>query len=87
MCGHNHSNLTNNWRENHDSAEHRDSMVLNRQQIATRPCTGCGTPVQDDFVFCPSCGTNLLTACPECHRAVETKWTHCAYCGTELAAA
>jgi len=50
----------------------------------TRPCPQCGSPVQEDFVFCPRCGAELLTACPECHRAVDTGWTHCAFCGAEL---
>ena len=50
----------------------------------TRPCPHCGSPVQEEFVFCPRCGAELLTACPECHRAVETGWTHCAFCGAEL---
>ena len=49
-----------------------------------KPCPQCGSPVQEDFVFCPRCGAELLTACPECHRAVETGWTHCAFCGAEL---
>lgn len=56
-------------------------------QEATKPCPQCGAPVQEDFVFCPRCGAELLTACPECHRAVETGWTHCAYCGAELVGA
>nr|MBI2905171.1 zinc ribbon domain-containing protein [Chloroflexota bacterium] len=39
---------------------------------------------QEDFVFCPQCGTELLKACPACHRAVRAEWTHCAYCGADL---
>ena len=55
-------------------------------QAVTRPCPQCGEPVQEDFVFCPRCGAEILTACPSCHRAVETDWTHCPYCGTDLLA-
>ena len=55
-------------------------------QVATRPCTQCGELVQEDFVFCPRCGTELLTACPDCHRAVDSSWTHCAFCGADLVA-
>jgi len=87
MCGHNHSNLINLGRDNHQNTSHHESMLVDQQQAATRPCPKCSTPAQEDFVFCPSCGTQLLTACPECHRAVETLWTHCAFCGAELAAA
>lgn len=53
----------------------------------TKPCTQCRAQVQEDFVFCPRCGAELLAACPECHRAVETGWTRCAYCGAELVGA
>ncbi len=56
-------------------------------QVATRPCPSCAAPVQEDFVFCPRCGAEILAACPSCHRAVQTDWTRCAYCGTDLLAA
>ena len=52
--------------------------------LATSSCPECGYPTQEDFVLCPRCGTELLTACPECHRAVKTDWVHCAYCGAGL---
>ena len=44
----------------------------------------CHSPLQEDFVFCPYCGAEVLAACPACHRAVRADWTHCAYCGAEL---
>jgi RNA polymerase subunit RPABC4/transcription elongation factor Spt4 len=53
-------------------------------QAITRPCPQCGAPAQEDFVFCPRCGAEILTACPSCHRAIQTDWTHCAYCGADL---
>ncbi len=56
-------------------------------RVSTVSCPGCGTAIQEDFVFCPNCGRQVLTACRNCHRAVETDWTHCAFCGTELIAA
>ncbi len=55
-------------------------------QVTMRPCPSCGTAVQDDFVFCPRCGVEILIACPSCHRAVQTDWTRCAYCGVDLLA-
>ncbi len=54
------------------------------RQQALKPCPQCGEQVREDFVFCPKCGAELLTACPECHRAVDAGWTHCAYCGADL---
>ncbi len=52
--------------------------------VATTPCPHCQNPAQEDFVFCPQCGAELLKACPACHRAVRAEWTHCAFCGADL---
>jgi len=84
MCGNNYSNLTNLRRVNHISSGLHDNTMIDQQKVATRTCPKCGTLVQEDFVFCPGCGTDLLTACPECHRAVEVQWTNCAFCGAAL---
>jgi RNA polymerase subunit RPABC4/transcription elongation factor Spt4 len=87
MCGHDHSpNITNHRWDNLNSPRHHARTVKDQQKTTIRPCPSCRIPVQEDFVFCPSCGTDLLKACPECHRAVEAQWPHCAFCGTELAA-
>jgi RNA polymerase subunit RPABC4/transcription elongation factor Spt4 len=53
-------------------------------QKVTHPCPQCSAPVQEDFVFCPRCGAEILAACPSCHRAVQTDWTLCPFCGTDL---
>jgi RNA polymerase subunit RPABC4/transcription elongation factor Spt4 len=55
--------------------------------LTTVSCPECGYPTQEDFVLCPRCGTELLTACPQCHRAVKADWARCAYCGADLAGA
>ncbi len=55
-------------------------------RVSTAPCPGCGAPVQEDFVFCPNCGRQVLTPCEKCHRAVRTDWTHCPFCGADLIA-
>ncbi|MFV1858806.1 MAG: zinc-ribbon domain-containing protein [Anaerolineales bacterium] len=83
MCGTGHRTTD---RHNHREVA-QSPMELERPQTATKPCPQCGAQVEQDFVFCPRCGAELLTACPECHRAVETDWTRCAYCGAELVAA
>lgn len=87
MCGHNRSYQTDVQHDPRQRTWAHAGSANHQPQVATRPCPTCSTPVQEDFVFCPSCGTELLIACPECHRAVEAKWTHCAFCGTDLAAA
>ena len=55
-------------------------------RVNTIACPGCGAAIQEDFVFCPNCGRQVLTACPKCHRAAQTDWTHCAFCGADLVA-
>jgi RNA polymerase subunit RPABC4/transcription elongation factor Spt4 len=82
MCGHHFLHSIS-----HAQPEQIHAQVRRAEpQVATRPCPSCGTAVQDDFVFCPRCGAEVLTACPSCHRAVQTDWTHCAYCGVDLLA-
>lgn len=83
MCGHHLlHHVTNDYRE-----LAQPDMGHVQVQAATRPCPSCNAPVQEDFVFCPRCGSEILSACPSCHRAVQTDWTRCAYCGTDLLAA
>ena len=88
MCGHNplrDAVIQRDQRQNQEAPVSGPAVAPPR--VASRPCSQCGASVQEDFVFCPRCGAELLTACPECHRAVETSWTHCAYCGADLVAA
>jgi RNA polymerase subunit RPABC4/transcription elongation factor Spt4 len=70
------------------SHNHQENTAVPVEKVppkqATKTCPRCRTQVQEEFVFCPSCGAELLAACPECHRAVETGWTHCANCGADL---
>ncbi|NOZ26694.1 MAG: zinc ribbon domain-containing protein [Chloroflexi bacterium] len=50
----------------------------------TQTCPNCGGPVEEDFVLCPRCGTQLKRSCPSCHKAVDTDWVACPYCGATL---
>jgi len=72
---------------NHSHPEPMRSDIRQPEaQVTMRPCPNCGTAVQEDFVFCPHCGSEILNACPSCHRAVQTDWMRCAYCGADLLA-
>ena len=84
MCGHNPLHHITHY-SHFEPAQ--PGIRQAQAQTATRPCPSCGASVQEDFVFCPHCGAETLTACPSCHRAVQTDWTRCAYCGTDLLAA
>lgn len=47
-------------------------------------CPNCHRPVQDDFVACPHCFTELRHTCHSCNRLVDVSWSICAYCTAEL---
>ncbi len=85
MCGHNPLHTDAVSQNHRQDVAPQASLPQNAPpQVVTRPCPQCGESVQEDFVFCPRCGAELLSACPECHRAVDASWTHCAFCGTDL---
>lgn len=81
MCGHHLLHGTHL-----QAGNHRDvgAPAPTLSSTRTTPCPQCHSPLQEDFVFCPRCGAEVLVACPACHRAVRADWTHCAYCGTDL---
>ncbi len=72
--------------DNHNRHEdqRRDQYEAPRVAVATKPCPECGYAVEEDFILCPACGTQLKTSCPECQRAVDITWSRCPYCGTTL---
>ena len=47
-------------------------------------CPGCSRKVQNNWVVCPSCHTQLRKPCPRCSRAVELPWDVCPYCTAPL---
>ncbi len=57
--------------------------VMERRLGDVERCTACGTPLQDDFLVCPTCGQRLRTLCASCGKLVDSDWRLCPYCGTE----
>ena len=47
-------------------------------------CPQCATPMESDFVMCPSCGYSASAACPGCRRMVSPEWKFCPYCRQDL---
>lgn len=80
MCGHGDHRLHS------ERMQYENVPQSVSARVYTVACPGCGAAIQEDYVFCPTCGRQVLTACPKCHRAVQTNWTHCAFCGADLAA-
>jgi RNA polymerase subunit RPABC4/transcription elongation factor Spt4 len=46
-------------------------------------CPGCQQYVEDEWVFCPNCRTELRDNCVACDRLIDLRWEICPYCGTE----
>lgn len=52
------------------------------QEIEERQhCPTCRQRSQPDFMFCPTCQTELKQRCPRCDRLLLLKWDMCPYCG------
>lgn len=45
-------------------------------------CPSCKAPVEDDFLLCPNCHTQLKNKCASCERLLHLNWNICPYCGT-----
>jgi RNA polymerase subunit RPABC4/transcription elongation factor Spt4 len=44
-------------------------------------CPTCGIRVEDDYLFCPACQTQLKLECEVCARLNHLTWEICPYCG------
>lgn len=58
--------------------------LLIRGNYSDLECPNCKTPIKEDYVRCPKCGSKLRPSCPNCSAPVETDWTVCPRCATEL---
>ena len=49
-------------------------------------CPVCRADIEDDFLVCPVCTTQLRQACTGCQRPLEGSWQICPYCKTPVPA-
>ena len=49
-----------------------------------RRCPSCKSSIEDDFLVCPYCGSELSSICPHCKRNIDPSWGVCPYCKTSL---
>ncbi len=53
------------------------------QDLEERPrCPGCSRVVENEWVFCPDCHTQLKRSCLNCGHGLHLRWNICPYCGT-----
>ncbi len=74
-----------------DDALERDldlrAAQAREQELERTRCPHCESPIERDFLLCPSCMRKLKEPCPSCSRPLEPTWSTCPYCATELKAA
>ncbi len=58
--------------------------LLVRGSYSDLRCQKCDSPVKEQFVVCPKCGTKLRASCPNCATPVETDWKVCPKCTQPL---
>ncbi len=55
------------------------------QDIEERPrCPGCSRIVNEAWVVCPDCHTQLKKSCPNCSQVLELTWSLCPFCATQV---
>lgn len=59
-------------------------MAMLEEEAAHSECATCGAMVDDDWVACPSCSTELAIRCVSCGRPLELDWRICAWCAAEV---
>ena len=48
-------------------------------------CPACGVPIENQWLFCASCGVSLHVSCPSCGSLNPSTAAFCIMCGTALA--
>jgi Double zinc ribbon len=48
-----------------------------------KACPTCKRRVQDEFLICPSCRTQLKETCRSCSKPLSYAWVACPFCGLE----
>jgi RNA polymerase subunit RPABC4/transcription elongation factor Spt4 len=51
---------------------------------AIKTCPSCKRRVNDEWIICPTCRTQLSRVCANCGRLVGLDWALCAWCGRDF---
>lgn len=47
-------------------------------------CAGCSRVVEDAWIVCPDCHTQLKRVCQKCNHGLHLRWNICPYCATPI---
>lgn len=59
-----------------------EEEALLRELESTTACHSCGSPIKEEWVYCPTCHAQLQHSCNSCGNLVRTEWDICVICGT-----
>jgi predicted RNA-binding Zn-ribbon protein involved in translation (DUF1610 family) len=67
------------------AAEASELQLAMLEEEAERPaCARCGNVVDEEWVSCPHCGSDLAVRCGTCGRPLELDWSICAWCAADV---
>jgi len=61
-----------------------DFALKQRELLKYGECAKCSYPVEQEFLMCPRCGTQLKNECRRCGHALNPEWAVCPYCCTPV---
>lgn len=68
-----------------DREEQALDIALREHQLSKYGvCPNCGEQIDEDFIVCPMCDTQVRNVCPSCHRPLNANWKVCPYCRTHI---
>ena len=59
-----------------------EALLAEVETIKT--CPSCSRRVNDEWIICPTCRTQLNRVCANCGRLVGLDWALCAWCGRDF---
>ncbi len=69
--------------EAYDRALEQEALLQQVEEPLS--CPGCSRRVNEAWVVCPDCRTQLRQPCAACAQPLDLRWTICPYCMTEVA--
>jgi hypothetical protein len=58
--------------------------VLEEELAPGERCLACRTPVEPEFLRCPTCADELRRRCPGCEATLRFHWSACPHCEHRL---
>ncbi|HAJ36103.1 MAG TPA: hypothetical protein DCL15_10455 [Chloroflexi bacterium] len=65
--------------EVYDRALEEEALLRELEETST--CHQCGAPVNEAWVYCPNCHSQLQHSCPSCGKLARNEWEICVFCG------